>query len=200
MGSGRCKAPPLMRRRRMLRYLPIALWLALLTLIGCSPDPQGSEVACEVAAVHASNFRREAGRPVAVWTRPSPLGPSIEQIETFLHRHPDLRNDPDLPLIQAAAQAQRISPVSQCPGLRASLKRAGVLVDDAIIEQKTRGVDWPIAALAMSMPVLSADGSTAILYVSEYWGSLSGSMDAVTYKKDLRGAWVLAGRTTLAVS
>jgi hypothetical protein len=184
----------------MFHSVAIASALGALVLGGCSRNSDALEVACEVARVHASNFQREAERPIAVWTQPSSLGPSSKELDFVLTEHPELKQDPQLPLYRAAAKVQRESPVARCSHLREWLTRADVLTDDRRIKQLTRGDDWPIAVLSMSMPGVSADGSTALLFVSEYWGPLGGNVDAVIYKKDGDGSWVIARRAVLEQS
>lgn len=56
-----------------------------------------------------------------------------------------------------------------------------------------------MSVLTMSLPAISDDGSTAMLYVSEYWGGPGGGTYLVIYRKK-SGLWTLQRRDQLTIS
>jgi hypothetical protein len=166
--------------------------LAVASVIpGCSsPKSDDIKVACDVAGAHASTFQKQAARPIAIVSQPSYLKPPIGEVETFLR-------DTLTAGGRAAVEKPEASPVARCPALRKMLSDTGVIIDDSRIAWLTRSEIWPIEVLRMSVPVVSADGRTATLYVSEYMGPLSGGVSLVTYRQDRSGAWVIARKQGL---
>ncbi len=174
----------------MLRRAFIILAVASATL-GCSSRKSDNiKVACDVAAAHASNFQKQAARPIAIVSQPSYLKPPIGEVEAFLR-------DTLTAGGRAAVEKPEASPVARCPTLRKVLSDRGVIIDHSRIAALTGSEIWPIEVLRMSVPVVSADGRTATLYVSEYMGPLSGGVSLVTYRQDRSGEWIIARRQGL---
>jgi len=180
----------------------LALLLPIFALHGCAPledERARLDDACAVAIVHATNFKRDEVRPVAVRTRAPSNGPTIEEVDAILLETPQTRKDPVLPLFRKAAKTRNVSVVDRCPSLKIWLSKNAVIHSDPEIDRLVRKEPWPVSVLTMSLPAISDDGSTAMLYASEYWGGLGGGTDLVIYRKE-SGAWVLKRRDQLSIS
>lgn len=180
----------------------LALLLPMFTLHGCTPlDDEGARLddACAVAITHTTNFKRAEVRPIAVRTRASSDGPTIEELDAILLETPQALKDPDLILLRQAAETQNVSVIDRCPSLKTWLSKNAVIFSDPEIDRLARKEPWPVSVLTMSVPAISEDGSTAMLFASEYWGGLGGGTDMVVYRKQA-GAWVLQRRVQLSIS
>ncbi len=186
----------------MLRVL-LSLAFLIVAISGCSRDGDESsraKEACVVASAHIANFKRDAGRPIAVVTDVPSITPRVDELDALLMEKPRLREDPDLPLILAVAEAREISVFDQCPSLKKWLSMNGIIHDGQAIERLTRKEPWSVATLGISLPAISKDGSKALFYASEYWGSLGGGQDLLIYTKNKSGAWILQRRDGLTIS
>ena len=149
------------------------------------------EDACDITLLYVKRFEAENDRPIAVWTEPKLDVPTNEGLDTFLRANPKYRNDPELPLLRRLASVRQISAVERCPRLKEWLTKTNTLHDDDRMYDEIADHEiWPFAALAMSLPAVSEDGTTALMYTAEYYGPLAGATYFVRYKKDSDGSWV----------
>jgi hypothetical protein len=121
-----------------------------------------------------------------------------------LEQNPNLKNDPDVKIEIQKSKSAHLSPVKLCSNLKKWVHenrvrvepghelRADSIVPDWQKPNKNDKFDWHI--VQVSMPVISADGSSAYMNVSEYFGPLGGGGDALEYKKLPDGSWELSER------
>lgn len=113
---------------------------------------------------------------------------------------PTWRDDPELPLMMAAADVRNVNVVEQCSLVQVWLRNNNVLHDDQQIKKISRQEYWPVDVLSMSVPAISQDGSTALIYTSEFSGQLGGATYAVTFGKSANGRWSIWKKETLSIS
>ncbi|ALH82273.1 hypothetical protein [Sphingopyxis macrogoltabida] len=176
--------------------------LPIVALQGCTPLADEHVLlddACAVAVAHAASFKRDESRPIAI--RPSPVfgTPTVGELDAILAKMPDASGDLGVLLMRKAAKEQDAVVVDRCPSLKIWLSNSNVISSNSEIDRLTRKEPWPVAVLTMSLPAVSDDASTALIYVSEDWGGLAGGTYAVTYRKEA-GKWIEREREQLSIS
>ncbi|WP_237452181.1 hypothetical protein [Qipengyuania algicida] len=187
----------------MMRPKFVLTAIIIVACAACSADdasPAVPEAACGIALDYAKAFKSKSSRQIAIWQRPEPRSPLPQKVQLFLRQNPRFKNDPTLPLILESSDIRNVSVVEQCPSLKSWLNETSVLHDDHRINAITLLSQWPVNLLAMSVPVLSKDGSTALMYTSESSGPLAAGHFAITYKKTAKDRWVLLTKEALAIS
>lgn len=184
--------------RAPLLVLMIAAGLAACDFVGV--QDARTAAACDLALGYAKRFKAEQDGPVAILSQPEFDIASRQELATFVSEHPEYRNDPELPLLLALADIRGKHVVAECGNLRSWIERSGILNDDRRIEELTRQEYWPFALLAMSMPAISEDGSTALMYAGEFTGGLAGGYKALTFEKAPNGKWVLKHEGWMGIS
>ncbi|KPL69547.1 hypothetical protein SZ64_16470 [Erythrobacter sp. SG61-1L] len=188
-----------------MRSLALVITMAMMPS-ACSNGtgkPAHTVAACDIALDYAGRFKaewEEQGRPIAVSDGDGTMVPAPQKLEQILADNPALKGDPEVALTLAAADLRNRSVVEECRDLRGWLRAFNIVHDDKQIAELTLKKEWPVAILSMSLPAISEDGSTALLYVSEYSGPLAGATMAVTYKRNASGKWLLHDKTELSVS
>ena len=181
---------------------PLTLLSCIFVLHGCAPlgdTISPIESACAVTIAHAADFKHDEKRPIAVHTRAPLDGPTLQEVDANLGETPQPEKNPDTLLLRGAAETRDVSVVSRCPALKTWLVENEVVHSDSEIEKLIRKEPWPVSVLAMSLPFVSDDGSTAAFYASEYSGRMGGGTDLVIYRK--KGvAWVYERRLPLSIS
>lgn len=163
-----------------------------LVVLGCASCSSHAleqiEAACEVALVHVKLEHEEAGKPVAIdagWR----LGPTRQELETFLEQQPKWRRDPELPLHITATKVRQLNVIKTCPDLRKWLPEGAVLRSAQQVSEVTREEPWPVVLLQFDFPAISEDGSTALIHSSVGFAPEAGYYGVVLYNKDRRGVW-----------
>lgn len=175
--------------------------VAFASLAGCSFGSGAvSPLGCRIALGYIKDFEARAGKPIGVWTRPASSGISSEDIDAFVKDQPQHTDDPEISRFRAQAWVEDLSVVANCRDVRRWLDDERIPHDDARLERLPGKEPWPIAVLAISMPVFTDGGTTASFAVYESWGPLGGSVHAIVYKRGADGRWRLASRDTLGIS
>jgi hypothetical protein len=195
----------------MMRTIRLFAVVALLVTGGCSSSGgkgPSSALGCRIALGYIKDFKATAikgfstspGRSIGVWRRPANSGIAERDLDGFVKEKPQFAHAPEIARVRAQAKVSDVSVVDACPEVRQWLDQSGVPHDDARLNALIDKKPWPIATLAISMPVFTDAGSTASFIVEEYWAPLGGGIDAITYKRGADGKWRLASRDQLGIS
>jgi hypothetical protein len=188
----------------------LTLGAALYSLASCAAeraDLNPSHLGCDVAVVYAETFALNVRankdfetRKLALSTSTDWIVPSQEDLDRLVAENPGSAEEPDYELVAAAARHRDLNVLEQCPSLRKWAERERVVTDEAEIERLTQPEEWAVVIVTMSMPVITPDAQTALVYAAEYAGGLSGATFAVSYARDDKGNWEMIDKSMLAVS
>lgn len=172
--------------------------------------PHISQAACDVALLYAKAFKARARIPIAVWLAPAPSEtglPTREGIEEALRLHPELNNDPELPLLRLSTDLRDISVVQKCPALQKWWDENSTVHSDILMQELAKSMpplgmkgrtSLPFGLLALSVPAVSDDGTVAYFFVAEATRT-DGGRFTVTYNKSVDGNWHISRKAELGV-
>ncbi|WP_206243466.1 hypothetical protein [Novosphingobium terrae] len=181
--------------------------LATALCVSCQSDPKSFHVpsqSCEVALSYVKEFGAKAESPVAVFFAPTSedLGTANKvSIDQFLRENPEWKKRQDaqldIELIKKSEKFSKISVIQQCSVLHEWWKEHSAIHDDEEIRRIVGSIpprnseEWkPLSKgiLAISVPVISDDGTIARLNVAEITNFEGGRFE-VTYSRGLDGKW-----------
>jgi hypothetical protein len=158
---------------------------------------------CEVVLAYLKGLETLPGKPWLLLDRPEAATPT-EDIVSFLTIQPEMKDDPYVKIEIAKAKNATLSPAKLCKNVKAWAVKNKVRIEpdvergpnvetpEWLIPNNNDEYNWHI--IAVSMPVISEDGSFAYMNESQYAGPLAGGGEALEYKKNPYGSWVLLKR------
>lgn len=194
----------------MLRSL-LALYLSVLLLSACGTGAGGGVQAarpspeCALAESYIASFPSVQKRDRVVFTDADerlPDEPALGAWTEVQGQEPQPVPAPSAALLAATKLKAGVSAVRACANVRALLDRQGIHYgsDAAYMATRGEGELFGAAVLGVALPSLSADGTEAVLAVSERAGRLFGSGNIEHLKRKRDGTWTIVGVLEVWVS
>jgi hypothetical protein len=171
---------------------------------------------CDVALTHLKNIYADNAKlisdeplPLLLLETPEQVA-SMEQIALAVAQNPRFKNHPDIEIEILKSKIAELSPIKLCRKIKNWAVEKQVRIEpggqrhkdaaepDWLTINRDNSYDWQI--IQVSMPVISANGKSAYLNESSYFGPLAGGAEALEYKISPNGAWELVQRVGLYVS
>ena len=202
--------------------------LAMIVIAQAAPARGANSQPCEVAslvidAVHAERvsampvvFSRETGAGLRRFLS-MPGESSAETLSSFRHRFSKTDDPaygwvgsiPDIELAMTFLAAKELSALDTCPDLAAHLRRSGISIDRRLLRQvvRHRNINRPrrtrryeAQILSVSLPIMDADGTDALVTIVSSYGPRDGSGRVVLFRRSEDRGWALAGSLLVYVS
>lgn len=191
--------------------LRIALAFALFTASSCKqgsqhPSRQSASTPCQVADVFLRKWLIGFGPGSYVFSnRPQVYVEKPKNWWGYEATEDENITRPANALVDAALELHQHSAGRDCPSVQELLEKRHISFEkpnDAADQAKLMGENglWPITFIQLSLPAISADGTTAVLMASSISGPVAGSGAFYLLQRQPNADWEIVGSAGTWVS
>ncbi len=197
----------------MRSTLRIALAFALVTISACRQAPQpppkkAVSAPCQAAEAFIRQWLTGLGPGSYIFSNQPQLdfpGPNPKDWRRYRFGQNESITPPADTLVDAAEELEQHSAGRGCPSVQNLLSKRHIPFEQPIgkdgpAQAGPNDGPWPSTIIQVSLPAVSADGSTAVLMASSISGPEAGGGAFYLLQRQLSGAWQIVATAEIWVS